>query len=121
MPKPRVIKLKSIVDLVHVLNVSQLAIIHHIVVDSKHIYFIPTPCLGDSGVIYYYESEEPFNGRYIIFNKFTGEVGFSNNISGDSRLTYIPIVEVEKQNLFAEKVFVERKKKKAKKHKGEEL
>ncbi|RLE60768.1 MAG: hypothetical protein DRJ35_02390 [Thermoprotei archaeon] len=112
MSKPKTVKLKYIEDLIHVLNVAQLPIVHHVSVDSRHIYFIPVGMLGDIGIIYYIELEKPLSGKFILYNTFTGEIRSSSVWTSDSRYMVVPIVEVEKHNLFAEKIFIEDGKKK---------
>lgn len=112
MSKPKTVKLKYIEDLIHVLNVAQLPIVHHVSVDSRHIYFIPIGMLGDIGIIYYIELEKPLSGKFILYNTFTGEIRSSSVWTSDSRYMVVPIVEVEKHNLFAEKIFIEDNKKK---------
>jgi len=68
--------------------------------------------LGDIGIIYYIELEKPLSGKFILYNTFTGEIRSSSVWTSDSRYMVVPIVEVEKHNLFAEKIFIEDGKKK---------
>lgn len=107
MPRPKVVKLKYIEDLIHVLNVSQLPVIHHLSVDSRHVYFITVGMPGDVGIIYYVTREKPLLGKFILYNSFTGEIKTSSVWTSDSRYMVVPVVEVEKHNLFTEKIFIE--------------
>ncbi len=102
----KAIRLRSLRDLVHVLSVSQVPLVHHISLDSVHVYFVPMVIAGDSSVIYFYVSEAPLNGAFLAFNNFTGEVLVSERWLSDTRYTVIPIVEVDSQNLFPEKLLL---------------
>lgn len=99
----KLIRLKRLVDLVHVLSVSQIPLIHHYQLDSTHIYFVPAIGGGEPSVVYYYETPQPLQGAYILFNNFTGELLLSNEWLSDSKFTIIPVVEVEKQSFFSDK------------------
>ena len=114
MPELKRIKLKSFEDLVNIVIAAQIPLIHHMVVDERHIYFLPFVGLGDIGIIYYLETNEPLKGKYIVYNKFDGKISFSDKINSDARLTFVPIIEVADQNAFSRKLFEEGKKKKKK-------
>ncbi|MEZ0346537.1 MAG: hypothetical protein ABWK01_08315 [Infirmifilum sp.] len=101
----RLIRLKRLIDLIHVLNVSQLPLIHHYTLDSTHLYFVPVTLGGEPSVIYYYESAQPLQGVYVLFNNFTGEIIVSNKWLSDSKYSIIPIIEVESQSFFTSKEF----------------
>jgi len=102
----KLIRLKRLVDLVHVLNVSQLPLIHHYQLNGSHIYFVPVTLGGEPSVIYYYEAPQPLQGAYILFNNFTGEILISNTWASDSKFSIIPIIEVENQSFFSEKELI---------------
>ncbi len=114
MTSPKTVKLKDIEDLIHVLNVAQLPLLHHVSVDSRHIYFIPMGIIGDVSIVYYVELEKPLTGKFILYNTFTGEIRPSSSWTSDSRYMVVPIVEVEEHNLFAEKIFFSNNKEKRK-------
>ncbi|AKG38042.1 MAG: hypothetical protein ACP5II_00240 [Infirmifilum sp.] len=103
----KLIRLKRLIDLVHVLNVSPLPLIHHYTLESMHIYFVPVNLGGEPSVIYYYESPQPLQGVYILFNNFSGEIILSNKWVSDSKFLIIPIVEVEAQSFFSPKEFLQ--------------
>lgn len=115
MPHPKTVKLKGLEDLIHVLTIAQMPILHHVAIDSKHVYFVPVSMLGDIEIVYYVESPRPLKGRFILYNTYTGKVEVSDHATSDSRITVVPIVEVEKHNLFQEKIFLEEKERKKKK------
>ncbi len=114
----RSIKLKRIEDLVNIAIASQIPVVHHLEIDRRHVYFVPLVGFSEISLIYYLELPEPVKGRYIVYNKFTGEISFSDKIVSDSRLSFLPIVEVEEQNAFSTRLFSQKKKKKHKEEKG---
>lgn len=99
----RMIKLKKLEDLVHVLNTAQIPVVHHMSLDSRQIYFIPFILGADSSIIYFYENEKMLSGKFLLFNNFTGEITVSDKWTSDTRYTVIPIIEVDWQNVFPEK------------------
>ena len=53
-------------------------------------------------MIYYAELEERIKEKYVIFNRFRGEISFSDQFSSDGQSAYIPIFELELTDLFTE-------------------
>uniref|UniRef100_A0A7C3WK63 Cren protein n=1 Tax=Thermofilum pendens TaxID=2269 RepID=A0A7C3WK63_THEPE len=102
----KMIRLKSIRDLVHVLGASQVPLVHHIQVDSSHVYFVPIVISSDSSVVYYYASETSLDGSFLLFDSFTGEVSISKSWVSDSKYMLVPIVEVDSQNIIPEKLLL---------------
>ncbi|MEM0223250.1 MAG: hypothetical protein QXJ99_02490, partial [Thermofilum sp.] len=102
----KAIRLRSLRDLVHVLSVSQIPLVHHIGLDGLHVYFVPIALSSDSSVIYFYASQTPLEGGFLLFNNFTGEVTVSERWVSDSKHIVIPIVEVDGQNIFSEKILL---------------
>uniref|UniRef100_A0A7C1T5M4 Cren protein n=1 Tax=Thermofilum pendens TaxID=2269 RepID=A0A7C1T5M4_THEPE len=102
----KTIRLKSVRDLVHVLGASQVPLVHHIQVDSSHVYFVPIVISSDSSVVYYYASETPLDGSFLLFDSFTGEVSVSKSWVSDSKYMLVPIVEVDSQNIIPEKLLL---------------
>ncbi|RLF04920.1 MAG: hypothetical protein DRJ64_06245 [Thermoprotei archaeon] len=118
MPITKAIKLKSLEDLVNIIVAAQIPLVHHLVIEDKHIYFLPFIGLGNVGIIYYLETSQPLDGKYIVYNKFNGKISVEKEYKGgDTRLTHVPIVEVIDQNAFSRKTFRIEKKKKKKKEK----
>lgn len=101
----KVMKLRSIKDLVNVAISAQIPLVHHAVIGERHVYFVPYMAAGDSSIIYYVESDNPIEYKYLVYNNFDGSISFENRIRNDARLSFIPIVEVEEQNLLPEKMF----------------
>lgn len=102
----KAIQLRGLRDLVHVLSVSQIPLVHHIGLDGLHVYFVPIAISSDSSVIYFYATETPLKGGFLLFNNFSGEVTVSEQWVSDSKHTVIPIIEVDNQNIFPAKNFL---------------
>ncbi|MCS7105185.1 MAG: hypothetical protein NZ954_06450 [Thermofilaceae archaeon] len=120
MAKPHTIKVKSMLDLANVAVAAQISLVHRLNIDSKSIFYIPFPNY-DSIAIYYYETEGQPKGRYLLFNRFTGEVQLSENYVNDSKYVLIPIVEVEEQEVLPKEIldsYSKSKKNKSKKQKN---
>jgi len=117
MPELKKIKLRSFEDLVNIVIATQIPLVHHIALNEKHVYFLPFVGLGDFGIIYYFETNEPLKGKYIVYNKLDGKITLSSKINSDARLTFVPIIEVAEQNAFSLKIFESKKKKEKKKKK----
>ncbi len=117
MAEPKYIRLKTLDDLVNVVVSSQVPVIHHLEYDGEHVYFIPFLPFSDTSVIYYVLLDKPLPGRFVVYNKFDGTISFSDSIEGDTKLTFIPIIEVADQNVFSPKGLVPKSNKKKKKKK----
>jgi len=121
MPLPKAIKLKSLEDLVNIVVSAQIPLVHHLIVNDKHVYFLPFLSLGNVGIIYYLVTQQPLEGKFIVYNKFNGKISIEKEYKGgDTRLTHVPIIEVIDQNAFSHKIFHIKKEKKKKKKKKEE-
>ncbi len=108
---PKFIKLRDIKDLVNIVVTTQIPLIHHARIRGRHVYFVPFLPVGDSSIIYYVEREEPIKGSYLIYNNFDGSITYSDRILNDAKLSFIPVIEVEEQNILPEKIFKPLKKK----------
>lgn len=106
------IRLKNIKDLVEVAIWSQTPVIHYMNVNDKHIYFIPYTILGYSSIVYFVENSDKIDSRFIVYNRYNGDLSYSDNVPTDTTLETIPIIEIAEQNVFDIKIFGKRKKKK---------
>jgi hypothetical protein len=97
--KPVYVQFKNMEDLVRFVAFSPTPFIQHIEIKEKHIYFIHALSLGGS-VIYFVELNEKINKRYVVFNRFRDEISFSDQLGSDGQSAYIPILELEKTNIF---------------------
>jgi len=94
------VKFKRLEDLVRLVALSLTPIIQHTTIKNKHVYFIQSVPLLGRPLIYFFESDDEIEKRYIIYNKFKDEISFSDKLSTDGQSVSIPILEVEKTNLL---------------------
>jgi len=114
LTRPYLVRVKELRDLVSVAVASQVYLLHHVELDGRHIYYVPFPAY-DTHIIYYYESRGKVKGRYVLLNKFTGDVALSDKMANDNRVMVIPVVEVVEQDLLPKELA--KKKEKGKKSK----
>ena len=87
-------------DLARLACNSPIPIIYHFKEkENKHIYFCYVMTHGVT-VIHYVEIEKELGKKYVAYNSFDGKVIYTDRISTDARFRYIPIIEVEEQNIF---------------------
>ncbi len=102
--KEKYVKLKSLDDLVKIVAPSHAAFLQHVEHNERHIYFINVMFHDGGSLIYYVKMDEKINAKYVVFNMISGNIGFSDTISTDTNLRFIPIIEVEKQNILTEEI-----------------
>jgi len=102
--KEKYVKLKSLDDLVKIVASSPAAFFQHFEFEDKHIYFVGVVFSEDASLVYYVKRNDKIDAKYVVFNMISGKVGFSENVSTDTNLKYIPIVEIEKQNILSREV-----------------
>ena len=95
-------KMKSFDDLIRLIVVSSIPFIQYINLDGKYVYFIQIMGFGSGRTIYYFEHDKKIEERYVVFNRFRDQVAFSNSFGSDGQSSYIPILELEKTNMFPE-------------------
>jgi len=74
--------------------------LHHINTGKKHVYFIPASIGLGKSVIYFVETEESIDEKYIIYDTMQDKFSFSDKISTKPSLKYFVIVEVKEQNVL---------------------
>ncbi|RLG91192.1 MAG: hypothetical protein DRO36_04725 [Candidatus Hecatellales archaeon] len=106
------IRLRRMEDLIRLAALSITPMVQHLALkEDKHIYFVQsTPLLGRP-VVYLFEGKENIEKNFIIYNRFNDEIIYSDKLSTDGQSVSIPIIQIEKTNLF-EKFFEEKEKKK---------
>lgn len=97
--KVLLLKLKSIEDLARLVCNMPVAIIYHAKLNNKHLYFYPWTS-GGVTLIHYIEKEKPIEKKFVAYNSLTDQVCLTDEVSTDARLRYIPIIEVEYQNII---------------------
>ena len=95
-------KLRVFDDLVKFVGMSPIPFLFHIEIKGKQVYFIQTAGLSGDTTIYYTEIDKKIKEKYVVFNRFRGEVSYSNRFSSDGQSTYIPVFELETTNIFKE-------------------
>lgn len=102
--KEKYVKLKSLDDLVKIVASSPAAFFQHTEFKDEHIYFVSVMFSGGGSLVYYVKRDGKIDAKYVVFNMISGKVGFSETVSTDTNLKYIPIVEVEKQNILSKEI-----------------
>lgn len=102
--KEKYVKLKSLDDLVKIVASSPAAFFQHIEFEDQHIYFVSVMFHDGSSLVYYVKRGNKIDAKYVVFNMISGKVGFSETVSTDTNLKYIPIVEIEKQNILSREI-----------------
>ncbi|MCX8175785.1 MAG: hypothetical protein N3E48_00955 [Candidatus Bathyarchaeota archaeon] len=96
------IQLKKFDDLVRLVSLSLTPVLQHVKLnDGRHVYFIQASLMVGKPLIYFYEGNEEFKGKYVIYNRFKDEITFSEKPSSDAQSLPILILEVEKTNILA--------------------
>lgn len=112
--KPYIVKVRGIDDIVNLALAAQVLLVHRVSANSKSILYIPFP-VYNSLAIYYCVVDEDMKGKYILFNRFTGEVQVSEKYVNDSKFIVIPIVDITEQELLPKELIKSYSKKKSKK------
>ena len=95
-------KLKKFDDLVRFIVVSSIPFVQYVELNGKHVYFIQIMGFGAGKIIYYFEHNKRIEEKYIVFNRFRDQITFSNTFGSDGQSSSIPILELEKTNIFSE-------------------
>jgi len=95
-------KMKTFDDFIRFVGMSPTPFVQYVEIEGKHVYFVQFMGFGGAKMIYFYEREKKIIEKYIVFNRFRDQVTFSNNFGSDGQSTYIPILELEKTNIFSE-------------------
>jgi len=53
-------------------------------------------------MIYYVEQDLEIETKYIVFNRFRDQITFSDKFEADGQTTYIPLLKLERTNIFSE-------------------
>jgi hypothetical protein len=93
-------KMKSFEDFVRFVTVSTIPFIQYVELAGKHVYFIQILGFGGGRMVYYYEREKKVEEKYVVVNRFRDQLSFSNTFSSDGHSAFIPILELERTNIF---------------------
>jgi len=98
------VQLKSLRDLVMLVASSPtMNVIQHIENGGSHLYFIIGGTLSEI-FLYFVKEKTPIDGRFITYNTYTGELGFSERLLHEPNLNSFPVVEIENQDLLPEEL-----------------
>jgi len=95
-------KMKSFDDLMRFIIFSSIPLVQYVELNGRHIYFIQIMGFSAGRTIYYFERDKKIEEKYVVFNRFRDQVSFSNSFGSDGQSAYIPILELEKTNIFSE-------------------
>lgn len=95
------IQYKNLIDFIRLITLSPTPFINYIKLNGHEVFFIQIVGLGER-VLYYIELDEKLDEKYIVYNRFRGTLSFSNKLESDGQSVSIPILEVERTNVFLE-------------------
>ena len=94
----RYIQFKAFNDFVRFVTLSPTPFIQHLKVNSRDVYFVQ---IGfREPVLYYVERESEIAEKYVVYNRFRDIISFSNKFESDGQSIFVPILEVERTNIF---------------------
>jgi len=94
------IQLKTLDDLIKIVAGSPTAFIQHFPHDKKQIYFVNVIFHTGGSLVYFVVQDEKIDKKFITFNKVNGTIDFRDDIRLDANLAFIPIIEIQKQNVL---------------------
>lgn len=98
----RFVQLESLRDLVMLVASSPtMNVIQHLRTGGGHLYFIIGGTLREI-FLYFVKEDEAIDGRFVVYNTYSGEMSFSEKLRTDPNLTSIPVVEIRNQDLLPE-------------------
>jgi hypothetical protein len=53
-------------------------------------------------MVYFADLDDRIEEKYVVFNRYRGEITYSDQFSSDGQSTHIPIFELEGTNIFTE-------------------
>jgi hypothetical protein len=108
------VQLKRIEDLVRLAALSITPMVQHITLEGEHVYFVQSVPLLGRPVVYFLKERKKIDKNFIIYNRFNDEITYSDKLSTDGQSVSIPIIEIEKTNLFEKLPYAKKEKKKEK-------
>jgi len=92
---------KSFKDFIGFVVSSQIPFIHHATLNGREVYFVQLIGVAER-VVYFVEMEQAVKERYVVFNRFKDQVTFANRVETDPQSITLPILEIERTNVFPE-------------------
>lgn len=98
------VQLRELRDLVMLVASSPPTnVIQHMTWENKHLYFVVGGTLSQV-FLYFIKLDEPIEGKFIIYNSYSGEMGVSEKVNNDPNMNTFPIIEIKNQDLLPEDV-----------------
>lgn len=96
------VKFMKFEDLIRFISIAPSPFLQYFELAKKHLYFIQTMTFTGQSLVYFVELPDKITKRYVVFNRFKDEISFSEQLGSDGQSVYVPILEVEKTNIFPE-------------------
>ncbi|MGQ9679318.1 MAG: hypothetical protein ACUVV4_00905 [Candidatus Bathyarchaeia archaeon] len=94
------VQLSSIRDLVMLIASSpSMNVIQHLSLPNFQLYFIIGGTLSET-FLYFVKENIRFEGRFVTYNAYSGEINFSDKIKVEPNMSSFPIVEIKNQNIL---------------------
>jgi len=94
-------KYRKLDDLVLFVSLTPQPYLNRIQRGGKQIYFFQVPLIGAQSV-YYAVDDRPSSSKYIICNRMTGKISFSEKPSFDAQSSDVAILDVEFTDVLPE-------------------
>ncbi|MEM3736953.1 MAG: hypothetical protein QXJ75_02515 [Candidatus Bathyarchaeia archaeon] len=94
------VQLKRLEDLVHLVASSPSPHLLYMDIEGKPTYFVQTIAIFGPSTLYYVKTEDKIPRKYIVFNRYQDKITYSDQLGTDPQAVYIPILHVEKTNIF---------------------
>jgi hypothetical protein len=95
-------KLRRFDDLVRFVGMSPTPFLFHVNTSGKHVYFVQITSFGGGKMVYFADLDSRIEEKYVVFNRYRGEITYSDQFSSDGQSAHIPIFELESTNIFKE-------------------
>lgn len=98
------VHLKSLRDMVMLVASSPTTnVIQHLAYGGQHLYFVIGGTLTET-FLYFVKQGEAFEGSFITYNSYKGEIGFSDKIMHEPNVNSFPVVEIVNQDILPEEL-----------------
>jgi len=95
------IQFKNFNDFIRFITFSTTPFIQYVNMNDHNVYFIQIAVFGEL-MLYYAELDKKIEDKYVVYNRFRDSVSFSNKMESDGQNISVPILEVERTNVFQE-------------------
>ncbi|UCH37983.1 MAG: hypothetical protein JSV76_02110 [Candidatus Bathyarchaeota archaeon] len=92
------VQFKAFNDFIRFVTLSPTPFIQHVRLNDHDVYFVHIGFREQ--MLYYVELDQPIAEKYVIYNRFRDVVSFSDKLESDGQSVTVPILEVERTNVF---------------------